>query len=152
MERNYCTYCMNPKHAEPCESCGKSGEYDAPVHHLNPGSVLREKYLIGKAIGEGGFGITYIGRDLTLDMRIAIKEYFPKGCSNRNHNLSNQVTLTQGNQNYDYEDNMHRFLSEARTLARFSEEPGIVGVRDYFKENGTAYIVMEYVHGKTLKH
>ena len=85
-------------------------------------------------------------------MRIAIKEYFPKGCSNRNHNLSNEVTLTQGNQNYDYDENMLRFLSEARALARFADEPGIVGVRDFFQENGTAYIVMEYLDGITLKN
>ena len=53
MERNYCFHCMNAKQAEPCAYCAKTGEYDAPVHHLKPGSVLREKYLIGKALGEG---------------------------------------------------------------------------------------------------
>lgn len=152
MEQNYCFYCMNVKQAEPCSYCGKAGLYEAPVHHLRPGTVLRDKYLIGKALGEGGFGITYIGRDLTLDMRIAIKEYFPKGCSNRNHNFTNEVTLTQGSRFDDYEENMRRFLSEARSLARFSEEPGIVGVRDFFQENGTAYIVMEYLDGITLRN
>ena len=108
--------------------------------------------MVGMALGEGGFGITYIGRDLTLDMRIAIKEYYPNGCANRSHNFSNEVTMTQGGHGIDYEKDMRRFLSEARILARFSNEPGVVCVRDYFQENGTAYIVMEYLDGVTLKN
>ena len=152
MEQEYCYLCMSHKaENQACPNCGGTA-YEAPVHHLKPGTVLREKYMIGKALGEGGFGITYVGRDLTLDMKIAVKEYYPNGLSNRNNDYSNQVTMSKGNHGTDFEREMQRFLSEARILARFCNEPGVVGVRDFFRENGTAYIVMEYLDGITLKN
>lgn len=153
MSLNYCVHCMEPvtPGEQVCPHCGKPNAIQAPVHHLKPGAVLRDKYMVGKALGEGGFGITYIGRDLTLDMRIAVKEYYPHGFSTRNHNYSNGVTLTGTATTADFEKEMKRFLNEARVLARFANEPGIVGVRDFFQENGTAYIVMEFLDGITLK-
>ena len=60
-----------------CTHCGKNKNHVAPIHQLLPGTVLQNRYLIGAALGEGGFGITYIGRDLNLDMIVAVKEYFP---------------------------------------------------------------------------
>lgn len=154
MNGHYCTYCMQKRRddSSACEHCHNTAVYDAPIHHIKPGTVLKEKYMIGRALGEGGFGITYIGRDLTLDMRIAVKEFYPSGYAHRNHNYANEVTLTQSNSGLDFEKDMQRFLNEARTLAKFSEEPGVVGVRDFFRENGTAYIVMEYLDGITLKN
>lgn len=150
---DYCIHCMEPlgTDLQTCTKCNTAQVYDSPLHHLKPGTVLRERYLLGRALGEGGFGITYIGRDLNLDMRIAVKEYYPNGCSNRNHDHSNTVTMTQPGSSDSFEKEMERFLHEARTLAKFSNEPGIVGVRDFFRENGTAYIVMEYLDGVTLK-
>lgn len=150
---SYCFHCMEKLNGDEaiCPSCRKPTEHEVPIHHLKPGSLLRDRYMVGYALGEGGFGITYIGKDNTLDMRIAIKEYYPNGCSNRNHQYSNDVTLSQGNRNDDFEKNMQRFLSEARVLAKFVNEPGVVGVRDFFQENGTAYIVMEFLDGITLK-
>ena len=153
MSVSYCCRCMSHKaENDKCPVCGDTTEYEAPVHHLKPGTVLRDKYLIGKAIGEGGFGITYVGRDLTLDMKIAVKEYYPNGFSNRNNDHSNQVTMSKGNHGNEFEKEMQRFLSEARILARFCNDPGVVGVRDFFRDNGTAYIVMEYLDGITLKN
>ena len=153
MSCDYCAYCMEPAPQNAkCPHCGQMPAYEAPIHHLKPGTVLREKYMIGRALGEGGFGITYIGRDLTLDMRIAVKEYYPNGFSNRNSDYSNVVTMSKGNQGHNFEKEMQRFLSEARVLARFCNDPGVVGVRDFFQENGTAYIVMEYLDGITLKN
>lgn len=150
---DYCYLCMShTTENKKCPCCGESIEYEAPVHHLKPGTVLRDKYLIGKAIGEGGFGITYMGRDLTLDMKIAVKEYYPNGISNRNNDHSNQVTMVKGNHGNEFEKEMQRFLSEARILARFCNNPGVVGVRDFFRDNGTAYIVMEFLDGITLKN
>ncbi len=151
MEDIYCYYCMSHRtEDESCPVCGKTTECNVPDYHLKPGTVLRDKYLIGKAIGEGGFGITYIGRDLTLDMRVAVKEYYPHGVSNRNNERSNYVTMSERSREAS-EKEMQRFLNEARTLARFSDNPGVVSVRDFFKDNGTAYIVMEYLDGITLK-
>lgn len=151
MEKIYCSHCMQPMAEEgECPHCHR-GAYEPPLHHMKPGAMLQGRYLIGKALGEGGFGITYLGRDTTLDMPIAVKEYYPNGFSNRNHQVSNEVTLTQNGEQYDFESEMQRFLKEARMLAKFSGEPGVVGVRDFFRENNTAYIVMEYLDGITMK-
>ena len=76
----YCMRCMLPTEgAQICPHCGYEAGGDAPAHVLSPGTVLNDRYLIGEVIGQGGFGITYIGRDLRLNMRIAVKEYYPNG-------------------------------------------------------------------------
>ena len=135
-----------------CQHCGRPLETQAAAHHLTPGTLLNGKYVIGNFIGEGGFGITYIGRDRNLDIRIAIKEYYPCGYVNRNNDHSNAVTVTTADSGDFFEKGKIRFLQEARSIAKFPEEPGIVRVRDYFEENDTAYIVMEYLEGETLSH
>ena len=86
----YCNYCMNPLENEDieCPFCGKSVSTEVPAHHLTPGTILNSKYYVGASIGEGGFGITYVGRDITLDMKVAIKEYYPTGYVNRNNTVS----------------------------------------------------------------
>lgn len=148
----YCSNCMKPieSGATICPYCKQPVHIDAPSHHLKPGTVLHGRYLAGKARGQGGFGITYIGFDTTLDVRVAIKEYYPNGFSSRNHDLTDNVTVTLDDTEL-YEKGKARFLQEAKTLARFYEEPGIVSVHDFFEENNTAYIVMEYLDGITLK-
>lgn len=154
MTDKVCLHCMSPLQGENqvCSSCKNENHYDAPAHHLSAGTVLRNRYLVGKAIGEGGFGITYIGQDQVLKLRVAIKEYYPNGYSNRNHEASNQVTLSQTEEQEGwFSRGKERFLQEAQTLAQFYEEPGVVGVRDFFEENGTAYIVMDYLDGVTMK-
>lgn len=150
---SYCFNCMNPIEAGTtvCPRCGQATSVETPVHQLRAGTLLYNRYLIGKALGQGGFGITYIGFDTTLELRVAIKEYYPNGFSNRNNEVTNNVTLTA---NYAdlYQRGKTRFMQEARILARFYEEPGIVSVRDFFEGNNTAYIVMEYLGGATLKN
>lgn len=151
---NYCIFCMSEieQNAVECPYCGRKQNIEVPVHHLVPGTILHEKFLIGTALGEGGFGITYIGRDLQLDMRVAIKEYFPNGYANRSNTVAPVVSIaTYGEKKDFFEIGRDRFLREARVLARFSSEEGIVTVRDFFEENNTAYIVMEYLDGQTLK-
>ena len=149
----YCQHCMtkNPDDAQVCEHCHQNPTVaQSPSHHLAPGTVLNGRYLIGEAIGEGGFGITYIGLDKNLDVRIAIKEFFPYGCANRNNSVSNDVLLNYQAETDYFTDVKNRFLQEAKGIAKFSKEPSIVDVRDYFTENNTAYIVMEYIEGITL--
>ena len=85
---NYCYSCMNEIDDSYCPYCNKENVADSVVYRLKPGTVLNKKILVGNCIGEGGFGITYIGRDLTLDRRVAVKEYFPNGYVNRNNNVS----------------------------------------------------------------
>jgi len=147
---NFCEKCMRPLGAEKvCPDCGT--QPPAPAHHLKPGTIFNGKYLIGRAIGQGGFGITYLGRDLVLDTMVAIKEYYPNTEVTRDHNISNTVVPTAGLVPEEYSKALDRFLVEARILAKFSNEPGVVGVRDFFRDNDTAYIVMEYLDGITLK-
>ncbi len=151
---DYCVYCMakTGENDTVCPVCGKSLQYECPVHHLLPGTLLNHKFMVGAAIGEGGFGITYIGRDINLDIKVAIKEYYPNGYANRNNTSSAGVTEPRTNDRKAFFDKGRKsFLNEARALAKFSGESGIVDVRDFFEENNTAYIVMEYLDGKTLK-
>ena len=133
-----------------CPYCGEITPQKPLPHLLLPGTVLKERYLIGNAVGQGGFGITYVGCDLLLNMRVAIKEYYPTGYASRNTATSADVTVTDSEHAGLLESGKDRFLQEARVLAEFNEEDGIVDVRDYFKENNTAYIVMEYLDGVTL--
>ncbi len=105
--------------------------------------------MVGKVLGEGGFGITYIGWNLNLNLPIAIKEYFPNGIAVRNAGQTNTVsTLTGGGKEDYYIKQRERFIDEAKTLGRFSDIDAIVSVKDCFVENGTAYIVMEYLDGE----
>lgn len=150
----YCYRCMQELETEEafCPACGQNRSEEVPSHHLAPGTVLNGKFMVGYAIGEGGFGITYIGRDLNLDMVIAIKEYFPNGLVNRSNIDSTTVaSATEGTRKEMFDKGRERFLKEARILAKFSGEAGIVDVRDFFQANNTAYIIMEYLKGKTLK-
>ncbi len=119
------------------------------LHYLQPGSILNGRYMIGKILGEGGFGITYIGWNLNLDMPIAIKEYFPNGFVTRNANQTNSVTvLSGGGKGQFYLKQKDRFLDEAKTLGKLNDIDAIVSIKDCFAENGTAYIVMEYLDGE----
>ena len=152
MKQNYCAFCSKKLSGEVCDCCGKSiTDYHTAPHWLLPGTVLAGKYEVGAVLGEGGFGITYIGRDTNLDMKVAIKEYFPSGVVNRNNTSSMEISALVGDTQVNFEKGKQGFLSEARTLAKFSNEPSIVSVRDFFEENNTAYIVMEYLDGIDLK-
>lgn len=151
---DFCMHCMSPieKSDSECPFCGKAFDEVIPAHHLKPGTILNKKFLVGAALGEGGFGITYIGRDLTLDIKVAIKEYYPNGYVNRSNTVSPDVTCsTTSNRKDFFNSGREKFLKEARILAKFSGEPGVVDVRDFFEENNTAYIVMEYLDGQDLK-
>ena len=149
-----CFKCLhnNSGAGDVCETCGAPlNEENSPPHHLKPGSILAGKYLVGNALGEGGFGITYLGLDLNLDIKVAIKEYYPAGCVTRDHQLSPLITAYTGDKGQYFQNSLQKFIQEAKSLAKFSSLPGIVSVKDFFRENGTAYIVMEFVEGVTLK-
>ena len=113
-------------------------------------TILDGKYLVGCALGEGGFGITYIGWDLQLRARVAVKEFFPAGIVYRDNTQGSEVSVFSGSGEAYFSHDRERFLQEARMLARFDGNPGVVNVKNYFKENGTAYIVMEYLEGVNL--
>lgn len=148
-----CLGCMKKKDSEgKCPYCGFDiNEYNPPLHHLRTKTILNGKYWIGKAIGEGGFGITYTGWDLNLEIKVAIKEYFPNGFVSRDVSNTDTLTVFSGSDRENYEKGRKKFIEEAKALAKFENLPGIVSVKDFFLENGTAYIVMEFIEGETLK-
>ena len=136
-----------------CEFCGFDVRtFELPRHHMRPFTILAGKYLIGNAIGEGGFGITYLGMDLNLEVRVAIKEYYPQGFAVRDSRINDSTvwSYSESTQTF-FEEGREKFINEAKTIAKFRELPEIVGVTDFFRENQTAYIVMEYLDGQTLK-
>lgn len=153
MDNRFCFSCMmSMEEGKTCPNCGRTADsYTPAVYHLPPGTVLKERYLIGRALGEGGFGITYIGCDLRLKMRVAIKEYFPTDKANRISKDSLRISCLAGSAVGRYAEGKEQFLQEALTLAKMDKQSVIVGVRDFFEENNTAYIVMEYVDGTTFK-
>lgn len=153
MEFNRCFRCMGEyTGAGFCPHCGFSLEkYKAEVYQLVPGTILAGKYILGTVLGEGGFGISYVGWDLNLDYKVAIKEYYPLNYVTRQAAYSPTVTALTGNNLDFYKKGQEQFVKEARRLAKLERMPGLIYVRDFFEENGTAYMVMEFAEGKTLK-
>ena len=150
--QDMCPRCMTPLQGQKiCPKCKfDPSTYTPAKHHLPPRTILDGKYLVGCVLGEGGFGITYVGWDLQLHTMVAIKEYFPTGIVFRDNTQSNVVSVFSGSGEEYFLHDREKFLEEARMLAKFDGNPGVVNVKNYFKENGTAYIVMEYVQGINL--
>ena len=135
---------------EICPHCGYIvGTHAEEAIHMEPGTILHDRYIIGKILGYGGFGITYIGWDGKLEQKVAIKEYLPGEFSTRMPGQS-QVTVFNGEKSEQFHDGLKKFIDEAKRLAKFQNEPGIVKIFDSFEENETAYIIMEYLDGETL--
>ena len=151
--QRYCFNCMMQIDNAPfCPRCGHRADDVSPEtpYHLTPGTMLAGRYLVGKFIGEGGFGITYIGLDTVLSKRVAIKEFYPSGAANRTNTVSDNVLVTKGKEVF-FSKGVERFMLEAKSVAAFADEDGIVDVLDYFPANNTAYIVMEYLKGENLR-
>lgn len=151
MRSNFCHTCfIDLAPGELCPQCGEAGSPIVdPGDVLLPGSVLENKYKVGRLLGRGGFGATYLAWDLNLRVRIAIKEFLPRQLAARVSGET-QVFPYTGNQGA-FQIGLEQFLSEARTLARFRDHPAIISVLDFFPENGTGYMVMEYLDGSTLE-
>ncbi len=121
------------------------------LYCLRKGTRLIGRYTIEKVLGQGGFGITYLGMDELHKKKVAIKEFFPQGIVTRNIEYEDTVTVTLVGEKENYDKGKERFLKEAQTMAMFSKDKGIVKALDFFEINNTAYIVMEYLEGVTLK-
>ena len=153
MGNGKCLNCFAPLSDGPvCGQCGfNNAAYRPQPHHLPPGAVLRDRYIIGRAMGQGGFGITYVGFDLNLDFRVAIKEYFPEGTALRDASQTAAVSCYPSQSTRDrYDVGLRKCVNEARALAKLGAIPSIVRVQDFFQENNTVYIIMEFVEGVTL--
>lgn len=136
----------------PCPHCGYVPRSDVSQDYtLRPGTILHGKYVVGTPLGQGGFGITYIGWDLAMDTKVAIKEYFPSGQAGRNFTDGSLVWYRSPQAESARSDGKESFLREARKMNRVQDIPQVVRIRNLFQQNETAYIVMEFVAGKTLK-
>lgn len=148
-----CMHLLDEKgHCAKCEFDASS--YKQPNMALPLGTCLNERYFLGKVLGEGGFGITYVAWDIVLMVPVAVKEYFPSGIVTREKEGPQIGTLQiyEGKSELEFEKGKEDFLKEARSLSRFMKLPSIVSVRDFFQENRTAYIVMEYVEGTRVRN
>jgi len=141
-----CPFCgAEVGNATTCPQCGATFTIPSVSLSLPLGTKLfGGKYSVGKVLGQGGFGITYMGADTVLSRPVAIKELFPEGCQ-RNGTTVQPTRIPPS----DFSSMKQRFLDEARLLASLNH-PGIVKVYDFFEENNTAYMVMEYLRGKSL--
>ena len=149
-----CPNCFNEydEGMSTCPFCGYT-----PVSQRNqyplalaPGRILAGRYILGRVLGQGGFGITYLAWDARDKVRVAIKEFFPDNLVMRQPDTT-RVALLTGDREENFRFGKEQFLAEAKTLAQFVDNPNIVGVYSYFEENGTAYFAMEYVEGESLK-
>lgn len=119
------------------------------MQHLQPGTTLQSgKYKIERLLGQGGFGITYVGFNTVFDERIAIKEFFMRGVTERDETTS-AVSVSNEENVQQFEEQREKFKKEARRLRKLKNEH-IVKVHDFFEENGTAYYVMDYIDGENL--
>lgn len=148
-----CLGCMEEyeDHMTACPHCGyQAGEGPKEAYYLVPGTVLNGQYLVGKVLGYGGFGVTYIGWDMTLKRKAAIKEYLPSDFATRVLGCKN-VTVFSQDAAEQFCAGLESFIAEARKLAKFNNIPEIVDIYDCFLENNTGYIVMEFLYGQTVK-
>lgn len=149
--RQFCENCFEPVTGAVCKSCGFNSSDSAPdPSMLTPGSVLQNRYVIGRVIGKGGFGITYLAYDALVCKKIAVKEFFPYGVAQRTTGTAD-VTVTSDDSAEAFKLGAEKFYNEAKPVMRFNGNPNIAGVYDCFYENGTVYMAMEYLHGCTLK-
>ena len=132
---------------EHCPYCGY--DFSADQHKyplaLPHGTILNGRYILGRVLGQGGFGITYVAQDWKTKGLVAVKEYLPDTLATRLGATS--VSPYSGQREADFLYGKECFLKEAQTLAEFIGNPNIVRIHSYFEENGTAYFVMDYVAG-----
>ena len=144
-----CMGCLEERGGEKvCPHCQwEEGTPIASPLYLSPRTVLEDQYLLGRVLGHGGFGITYLAWDLRLHRRLAIKEYMPQGIAGRAPGNLNVSIYTNEE---DYQWGLERFLDEARVVAKFADHPNVMSIINHFTGNDTAYIVAEYLDGSTL--
>ena len=150
--KNLCYNCFQARATleGPCPCCGfdlAENEKKFPVA-LRAGTVLNGRYIVGRVLGQGGFGITYLALDTQLNAKVAVKEFMPGEIATRQ---GTSVSVMMDTKSEEFAYGAERFQEEARTLAKFIGNPNIAAVTSYFDENDTSYFVMDYIEGISFK-
>jgi len=151
--KNLCTYCFEEvsDDAASCQFCSNSADSQGEAtSNLPVGTILLGKFIIGKVLGKGGFGVTYLAYDLRRECKVAIKEYMPDTLSYRTPGKT-LVSTYLGEKEDSFKLGSEKFYEEAKTISKFNGHPNIINVHEFFYENNTAYFVMEYIDGMDLK-
>lgn len=145
-----CPGCFKEKgDINSCPYCGYDESLRRSPLVLPHRSILNGQYMVGKILGKpGGFGITYLGLDIQLETLIAIKEFLPRDLASRDLDQLTVATHSEEESGL-FHYGLEQFLQEARTMAKI-DHLNVVRIRNFFKENGTAYLVMDYYEGITL--
>ena len=151
-QKHLCYNCFQERETQegPCPYCGfdlAENERKFPVA-LRAGTVLNDRYIVGRVLGQGGFGITYLALDTQLNAKVAIKEFMPNDIATR---IGTTVSVAMDTKSEEFAYGAERFQEEARTLAKFIGNPNIAAVTSYFDENDTSYFVMDYIEGISFK-
>ncbi len=148
-----CLGCMQEFEEEMniCPHCGYTvGTETTSKNHLVPGTVLHNRFTLGKVLGQGGFGITYIAWDSHLNRPVAIKEYMPSIFASRIFGETEVFCYNEDSEQH-FSRGKEKIVRESLTIASLNDVDGVVRVFDYLEENKTAYIVMELLRGKTVR-
>ena len=150
---NKCVNCFKPTNgAQICPHCGHDQTVGTKFNNvLPPFTVLNNIYVVGRVLGKGGFGVTYIAQDTTNGRICAIKEYMPAEYSQRPGGTLNISPYNDEKSRYVFSHGREKFILEAQTLLKLRSNPIVVDILDYFEQNNTAYLVMEYLDGQDLR-
>ena len=153
MKYDNCSNCFLPLNGQfVCPHCKHDPSTEKRYSGvLPPFVVLNNRYITGRVLGRGGFGITYIAKDMITNNLCAIKEYMPSEYSARSSGSMNVVPFSDSKSNYVFNHGRDKFVTEAKTLLKLINDPIVVDILDYFIQNNTAYLVMEYLDGYDLR-
>lgn len=148
-----CPNCFMPINGSTiCPNCGNDYSKNKQFAGVLPVfTLLNNRYLVGRVLGKGGFGVTYIAKDIISNNICAIKEYMPSEYSTRSGETQNIVPFSDDKARFVFTHGREKFMEEAKTLLKLRNNPIVVDILDYFTQNNTAYLVMEYLDGQDLR-
>lgn len=149
VKRSLCGNCFSPMKGNTCKKCGYTESRSFSERDALPvGTKLNGRYIMGKILGKGGFGITYLAYDEVESRAVAVKEYYPEAAVRAEDDIS--VEPMTSYQTDEFYAGLERFFREADILRSFRESTDILGLYDVFRMNGTAYYAMEFYNGISL--